>query len=148
MQAACFTSTTAESCLLLVQSFKQQRGVCLLLSNRAMSVLPVDGPIVPFLQYFLVKSEPDAFSIDQLEARPNQTEGWDGELHSCKASAAVLLQHQLLAVLLQQPHVHLLIVGSAADAAAEVIVAAVACQPTGAAVVDAGPVACPIAAGM
>uniref|UniRef100_A0A383V9Z6 Thymocyte nuclear protein 1 n=1 Tax=Tetradesmus obliquus TaxID=3088 RepID=A0A383V9Z6_TETOB len=32
----------------------------------------------PVQQFFLVKSEPDAFSIDQLEARPNQTEGWDG----------------------------------------------------------------------
>ncbi|KAF6255755.1 thymocyte nuclear protein 1-like protein [Scenedesmus sp. NREL 46B-D3] len=29
-------------------------------------------------QFYLVKSEPDAFSIDQLEARPKQTEGWDG----------------------------------------------------------------------
>ncbi|WIA14645.1 hypothetical protein OEZ85_003149 [Tetradesmus obliquus] len=32
----------------------------------------------PVQQFFLVKSEPDAFSIDQLEARPKQTEGWDG----------------------------------------------------------------------
>lgn len=29
--------------------------------------------------YYLVKSEPDEFSIDALKARPNQTEGWEGE---------------------------------------------------------------------
>lgn len=28
--------------------------------------------------YYLVKSEPDEFSIDALKARPNQTEGWEG----------------------------------------------------------------------
>jgi len=30
------------------------------------------------LNYWLFKSEPDAFSIEQLAARPNQTEPWDG----------------------------------------------------------------------
>lgn len=30
-------------------------------------------------QHFLMKSEPDVFSIDMLEARPAQTEPWDGE---------------------------------------------------------------------
>lgn len=29
-------------------------------------------------QYWLMKSEPDAFSIDDLKARPKQTEPWDG----------------------------------------------------------------------
>lgn len=28
--------------------------------------------------YWLMKSEPDCFSIDDLAARPKQTEGWDG----------------------------------------------------------------------
>lgn len=28
--------------------------------------------------YWLMKSEPDCFSIDDLAARPGQTEGWDG----------------------------------------------------------------------
>ena len=30
------------------------------------------------MQYWLFKSEPDAFSIDDLAARPEQTEHWDG----------------------------------------------------------------------
>jgi len=30
------------------------------------------------MSYWLMKSEPDAFSIDDLAARPNQTESWDG----------------------------------------------------------------------
>jgi predicted RNA-binding protein with PUA-like domain len=30
------------------------------------------------MQYWLFKSEPDAFSIDELAARPEQTEHWDG----------------------------------------------------------------------
>ncbi len=30
------------------------------------------------MQYWLVKSEPDAFSIDDLAACPNQTDHWDG----------------------------------------------------------------------
>ena len=30
------------------------------------------------MNYWLFKSEPDAFSIDDLAARPNQTEHWDG----------------------------------------------------------------------
>ena len=30
------------------------------------------------MQYWLFKTEPDAFSIDDLTARPNQTEHWDG----------------------------------------------------------------------
>ncbi|WP_416306884.1 EVE domain-containing protein [Neptunicella sp. SCSIO 80796] len=30
------------------------------------------------MQYWLFKSEPDAFSIDDLAAMPNQTEHWDG----------------------------------------------------------------------
>lgn len=30
------------------------------------------------LAYWLMKSEPDAFGIDDLAARPNQTEPWDG----------------------------------------------------------------------
>lgn len=30
------------------------------------------------MQYWLFKSEPDAFSIDDLAAKPNQTEHWDG----------------------------------------------------------------------
>jgi len=30
------------------------------------------------MQYWLFKSEPDAFSIDDLAACPNQTEPWDG----------------------------------------------------------------------
>jgi predicted RNA-binding protein with PUA-like domain len=30
------------------------------------------------MQYWLFKTEPDAFSIDDLAARPNQTEHWDG----------------------------------------------------------------------
>eukprot|EP00887_Chlorella_sp_A99_P001711 scaffold8.g1711.t1 len=29
-------------------------------------------------QFFLMKSEPDVFSIDDLEGRPGQTEPWDG----------------------------------------------------------------------
>ncbi len=34
-------------------------------------------------QFFLMKSEPDVFSIDDLAARPNQTEPWDGAPGSC-----------------------------------------------------------------
>lgn len=30
------------------------------------------------MQYWLMKSEPDSFSIDDLFNRPNQTEHWDG----------------------------------------------------------------------
>ena len=30
------------------------------------------------MQYWLFKTEPDAFSIDDLVAKPNQTEHWDG----------------------------------------------------------------------
>ena len=30
------------------------------------------------MNYWLMKSEPDAFSIDDLYRRPNQTEHWDG----------------------------------------------------------------------
>lgn len=30
------------------------------------------------MRYWLMKSEPDAFSIDDLQRRPNQTEHWDG----------------------------------------------------------------------
>lgn len=30
------------------------------------------------VNYWLIKSEPDAFSIDDLEAAPNGTEHWDG----------------------------------------------------------------------
>ncbi len=30
------------------------------------------------MAYWLMKSEPDTFSIDDLKARPNQTEHWDG----------------------------------------------------------------------
>ena len=30
------------------------------------------------MQYWLMKSEPDAFSIDDLAKRPKQTEPWDG----------------------------------------------------------------------
>lgn len=30
------------------------------------------------MNYWLMKSEPEAFSIDDLEKRPNQTEHWDG----------------------------------------------------------------------
>jgi len=30
------------------------------------------------MRYWLMKSEPDAFSIDDLETRPQQTEHWDG----------------------------------------------------------------------
>jgi predicted RNA-binding protein with PUA-like domain len=30
------------------------------------------------MNYWLMKSEPDTFSIDHLMARPNQTEHWDG----------------------------------------------------------------------
>ena len=30
------------------------------------------------MNYWLIKSEPDAFSIDDLEAAPNGTEHWDG----------------------------------------------------------------------
>jgi predicted RNA-binding protein with PUA-like domain len=30
------------------------------------------------MRYWLMKSEPDAFSIDDLADRPNQTEPWDG----------------------------------------------------------------------
>ena len=30
------------------------------------------------MNYWLFKSEPDAFSIDDLAAKPNQTEHWDG----------------------------------------------------------------------
>lgn len=30
------------------------------------------------MQYWLFKTEPDAFSIDDLSSRPNQTEHWDG----------------------------------------------------------------------
>jgi predicted RNA-binding protein with PUA-like domain len=30
------------------------------------------------MQYWLFKSEPDAFSIDDLAAKPKQTEHWDG----------------------------------------------------------------------
>lgn len=30
------------------------------------------------MAYWLMKSEPDEFSIDDLENRPNQTEPWDG----------------------------------------------------------------------
>ena len=32
----------------------------------------------PRVNYWLIKSEPDAFSIDDLEAAPNGTEHWDG----------------------------------------------------------------------
>jgi predicted RNA-binding protein with PUA-like domain len=42
-------------------------------------------------QFFLVKSEPDAFSINQLEERPNQTEGWDGEVTVAAQSYYVAL---------------------------------------------------------
>ncbi len=31
-----------------------------------------------YMQYWLFKSEPDAFSIDDLAAMPDQTEHWDG----------------------------------------------------------------------
>ena len=30
------------------------------------------------MNYWLMKSEPDAFSIDDLKAMPNKTEHWDG----------------------------------------------------------------------
>lgn len=30
------------------------------------------------MNYWLIKSEPDAFSIDDLKRRPNRTEPWDG----------------------------------------------------------------------
>ncbi|WP_423823405.1 EVE domain-containing protein [Salinisphaera sp. SPP-AMP-43] len=30
------------------------------------------------MRYWLMKSEPDEFSIQDLQNRPNQTEGWDG----------------------------------------------------------------------
>ena len=30
------------------------------------------------MAYWLFKSEPDAFGIDDLAARPEQTEPWDG----------------------------------------------------------------------
>ena len=30
------------------------------------------------MNYWLMKSEPDAFSIDDLQTRPNQSEHWDG----------------------------------------------------------------------
>jgi predicted RNA-binding protein with PUA-like domain len=30
------------------------------------------------MNYWLMKSEPDCFSIDDLKARPKQTEAWDG----------------------------------------------------------------------
>jgi len=30
------------------------------------------------MKYWLMKSEPDAFSINDLQQRPNQTEHWDG----------------------------------------------------------------------
>ncbi|MBD1401805.1 EVE domain-containing protein [Pelovirga terrestris] len=30
------------------------------------------------MKYWLMKSEPEAFSIDDLQARPGQTEPWDG----------------------------------------------------------------------
>jgi predicted RNA-binding protein with PUA-like domain len=30
------------------------------------------------INYWLMKSEPDAFSIDDLAARPRKTEHWDG----------------------------------------------------------------------
>ncbi|MGY6274897.1 EVE domain-containing protein [Methylomonas sp. MgM2] len=30
------------------------------------------------MKYWLMKSEPDAFSIDDLQTRPQQTEHWDG----------------------------------------------------------------------
>lgn len=30
------------------------------------------------MQYWLMKSEPDAFSVDDLAARPKKTEPWDG----------------------------------------------------------------------
>lgn len=30
------------------------------------------------MQYWLMKSEPEAFGIDDLQNRPNQTEHWDG----------------------------------------------------------------------
>lgn len=30
------------------------------------------------MNYWLIKSEPEAFSIDDLAAKPNQTEHWDG----------------------------------------------------------------------
>ena len=30
------------------------------------------------MSYWLMKSEPEEFSIDDLESRPNQTEPWDG----------------------------------------------------------------------
>lgn len=30
------------------------------------------------MKYWLMKSEPDTFSIDDLARRPNQTEAWDG----------------------------------------------------------------------
>lgn len=30
------------------------------------------------MHYWLMKTEPDAFSIDDLSTRPNQTEGWNG----------------------------------------------------------------------
>ncbi|MFT5543611.1 MAG: putative RNA-binding protein with PUA-like domain, partial [Arenicella sp.] len=29
-------------------------------------------------QYWLFKTEPDAFSIDDLASKPNKREGWDG----------------------------------------------------------------------
>lgn len=33
---------------------------------------------IPTMKYWLMKSEPGEFSIDDLERRPNQTEPWDG----------------------------------------------------------------------
>ena len=30
------------------------------------------------MKYWLMKSEPEAFSIEDLRQRPNQTEHWDG----------------------------------------------------------------------
>ena len=43
----------------------------------AAAASPADGP-KRGTQYFLMKSEPDVFSVDDLAARPNQTEPWDG----------------------------------------------------------------------
>ncbi|HEX7927274.1 MAG TPA: EVE domain-containing protein [bacterium] len=58
------------------------------------------------MNYWLVKSEPDEFSLDHLKARPNQTGGWDGvrnfaarnHLRSMKVGDKVLFYHSSIKV--------------------------------------------------
>lgn len=58
------------------------------------------------MRYWLMKSEPDEFSLDDLKRRPNQTGGWDGvrnfaarnHLRDMKAGDRVLFYHSSIKI--------------------------------------------------